>query len=92
MTAQVTIVSGEAKNVLLVPAAAIEDGPDQHAMIRVLEHDKVIVKPIEIGLKDSLNAQVLSGLNEGENIILGDSKSSPAGADSGHMMPPPPGP
>lgn len=93
MTAQVTIVSGEAKNVLLVPVAAVEeDGPDQRAMIRVLEHDRVVVKPIKLGLKDSLNAQVLSGLNEGENIILGDSNSSPARADSGRMMPPPPGP
>jgi macrolide-specific efflux system membrane fusion protein len=93
MTAQVTIVSGETKNVLLVPVAAIENDEHQHAYVRVLEHDRVIKKTIQLGLKDSLNAQVLNGLNDGDSIILGDSKSSEAGtSNSGRMMPPPPGP
>ena len=93
MTAQVTIVSGEAKNVLLVPVAAIENDAQQQAYVRVLEHDRVVNKTIQLGLQDSLNAQVLSGLNDGDSIILGDSKSSEAGtSNSGRMMPPPPGP
>ena len=53
----------------------------------------LLKKIIQLGLKDSLNAQVLNGLNDGDSIILGDSKSSDAGAsNSGGMMPPPPGP
>ena len=44
--------------------------------VRVLEHDRVVNKTIQLGLKDSLNAQVLSGLNDGDSIILGDSKAA----------------
>lgn len=92
MTAQVTIITGEAKDVLLVPVAAIENNERQQATVRVLEQDRVINKIIQIGLKDSLNVQVISGLNEGEQVILGDSQSSAATSSSGQMMPPPPGP
>ena len=92
MTAQVTIVTGEAKNVLLLPVTAIETD-HQHSVVRVLEQGKVVRKTILTGLKDSLNIQVISGLNEGEQIILGDSQSAAGTADNGgQMMPPPPGP
>ncbi|WP_321407653.1 efflux RND transporter periplasmic adaptor subunit [Tolumonas auensis] len=90
MTAQVTIVSGEAKNVLLVPIAAVENNAQQQSTVRVLEQGKVISKIIQTGLKDSLNIQIISGLKENEQVILGDSQSSTDNAgNSGQMMPPP---
>lgn len=90
MTAQVTIVSGEAKNVLLVPIAAVENNAQQQSTVRVLEQGKVISKIIQTGLKDSLNIQIISGLKEKEQVILGDSQSSTDNAgNSGQMMPPP---
>ncbi len=93
MTAQVTIVSGEAKNVLLVPIAAVDNNAQQQAVVRVLEQGKVISKTIQTGLKDSLNIQVISGLKENEQVILGDSQSNADNTgNSGQMMPSPPGP
>ncbi len=90
MTAQVTIVSGEAKNVLLVPIAAVENNAQQQSTVRVLEQGKVISKIIQTGLKDNLNIQVISGLKENEQVILGDSQSSTDNtSNSGQMMPPP---
>ena len=90
MTAQVTIVFGEAKNVLLVPIAAVENNAQQQSTVRVLEQGKVISKIIQTGLKDSLNIQIISGLKEKEQVILGDSQSSTDNAgNSGQMMPPP---
>ena len=90
MTAQVTIVFGEAKNVLLVPIAAVENNAQQQSTVRVLEQGKVISKIIQTGLKDSLNIQIISGLKENEQVILGDSQSSTDNAgNSGQMMPPP---
>jgi len=93
MTAQVTIVSGEAKNVLLVPIAAVDNNVQQQAVVRVLEQGKVISKTIQTGLKDSLNIQVISGLKENEQVILGDGQSNADNTgNSGQMMPFPPGP
>lgn len=90
MTAQVTIVFGEAKNVLLVPIAAVENNAQQQSTVRVLEQGKVISKIIQTGLKDSLNIQIISGLKEKEQVILGDSQSSTDNAgNSGQMMPQP---
>ncbi|NCB57405.1 MAG: efflux RND transporter periplasmic adaptor subunit [Gammaproteobacteria bacterium] len=90
MTAQVTIVSGEAKNVLLVPIAAVENNAQQQSTVRVLEQGKVISKTVQTGLKDNLNIQVISGLKENEQVILGDSQSSTDNtSNSGQMMPPP---
>jgi len=93
MTAQVTIVSGEAKNVLLVPIAAVDNNVQQQAVVRVLEQGKVISKTIQTGLKDSLNIQVISGLKENEQVILGDGQSNADNTgNSGQMVPFPPGP
>lgn len=56
----------------------------------MLEQGKVISKIIQTGLKDSLNIQIISGLKENEQVILGDSQSSTDNAgNSGQMMPPP---
>lgn len=93
MTAQVTMITGEAKHVLTIPLAAVEQNPRQQSTVRVLEQGHAKTRLVTLGLKDGLNVEVLHGLQEGEEIILGDSVSSgDATAKSEHMMPPPPGP
>lgn len=73
MTAQVSIVLAEAKNALLIPASALgEKGKDGAYTVRVAEADGTL-KPrqVKIGLNNNVNAQVLSGLKQGEKVVIG---------------------
>lgn len=84
MTAQVTVVLNEAKNVLSVPLSALgKRAQDGRYPVRVLRRnggiDTVIVG---IGLNDSVWVQVLDGLKEGDEVIIeeGAGKDTSAGA------------
>lgn len=69
MTTQNTITIASVEDVLVVPKVALRGQPDG-MYVDVLRPDgKVTPKKIEIGLSDNINAQVLSGLNEGEQVV-----------------------
>lgn len=73
MTAQVTIVQLEAKNVLCVPLSALGRAePNGHYPVRILGKDgeirSVMVTP---GINDRVWIQV-EGLNEGDEVIIED--------------------
>jgi macrolide-specific efflux system membrane fusion protein len=73
MTAEVSIVTGEATDVLTVPSAAL--GPrnaDGTYTIQVVEGaDRIVERQVEIGLNDKVTAEVRSGLQEGERVVIG---------------------
>jgi macrolide-specific efflux system membrane fusion protein len=74
MTAQVYIVINEGKNVLQIPAAALggKTAVDGTQTVRVLDSkDHVSIRTVKIGLNNRINAQVLSGLTNGEKVIIG---------------------
>ncbi|MGE4505459.1 MAG: efflux RND transporter periplasmic adaptor subunit [Desulfovibrionaceae bacterium] len=74
MTAEVTIVLDEAENVLTIPEAALGTTDDQgrHG-VRVLGADGAPeTRWVRTGISDSVNVQVLEGLDEGEQVILGE--------------------
>ena len=118
MTAQVYIVLNEAKNVMTVPAAAIQtsnrpqrpkdanppkaaeqarpeadrpkrleltaderalvdEGKASIAMVRVVQADG-IAKPqmVLVGLNNRVNAQILRGLNKGDQVVIADGSDS----------------
>lgn len=72
MTAQVFIVLAQAKNVLLVPAAAVGNAPEGSATkVQVLRPDGSIEqRPIKIGIKSEISAEVTDGLKEKEQVVL----------------------
>ncbi|BBO90213.1 macrolide transporter subunit MacA [Desulfosarcina ovata] len=74
MTAQVSIVLGEAKQALCIPLSVLGDsqGNGRYA-VRVLKAGHVETREIKTGLKDNIYIQVLEGLNEGEPVVVGDS-------------------
>ena len=77
MTAQVFVVLAQAKGVLLIPNAALGNAaqPSQ-ARVRVLKANGTVEhRPIKIGIKSELYSEVTQGLNENEQIILGEIKS-----------------
>ncbi|UYZ82695.1 efflux RND transporter periplasmic adaptor subunit [Entomomonas sp. E2T0] len=70
MTTQNTITIASAEDVLLVPKVALK-GQGDNTYVDVLEADGITVstKKVTIGLSDNINAQVLSGLQGGEQVI-----------------------
>jgi macrolide-specific efflux system membrane fusion protein len=83
MTAQVTVVLGEAKNVLSVPLSALgKRTQDGRYPIRVLRSNGAIDTAIVgIGINDSVRVHVLDGLQEGDEVIIeeGTGKDTSAG-------------
>lgn len=73
MTAQVFIVLEKAKGVLMVPAAAIGNASERSTVqVQVLKADGSLEKrSIKIGIKSEISAEVLAGLNENEQIVIG---------------------
>ena len=73
MTVQVFFSLGEAKNVPLVPLSALQ--PDKQAgadmyRAQVLTDDGPVTRSVKIGLTNRTSAQVVSGLQPGEQVIV----------------------
>jgi membrane fusion protein, macrolide-specific efflux system len=77
MTAQVTVVLKEAKNVLIVSLSALgKQAADGRYPLRILNKDgRVTTVLAGIGINDTVRAQVMDGLKEGDEIITEDSAS-----------------
>ncbi|WED28334.1 efflux RND transporter periplasmic adaptor subunit [Vibrio sp. DW001] len=95
MTAQVSIVLESATDVLLVPSQILieKPGPSPSYQVPVKKHDQVEYRDVEVGINNKIYAQILSGLNEGEEIVIGESSGSdeavsgiPMGGLSGRSM------
>ena len=85
MTAQVTIVLGKAENALIIPASILEKkNKDGSFTVEVQQDDgQIIEKSIQVGLNNRVEAEVLSGLNEGERVVTGRQDSSERSPNSG---------
>lgn len=60
------------------PSAASGNGPgtSKNAMILVLQSNQAVQKNVVLGLNDGQNYEVISGLDEGEQIIVGSASTS----------------
>jgi HlyD family secretion protein len=77
MNADVEVVAGQALNAVLVPVQALRElGNSQYAVFVVSASGELEMRPVEVGLKDYVNAEILSGLEPGEVISLGTAASS----------------
>lgn len=82
MTAQVYIVLGRAKDALTIPSAALgaRDAAGEYAL-RIKRGDgQIETRKVQIGLNDRVQAQVLSGLEEGEQVVTGEDAATAAAA------------
>lgn len=89
MTTQNTIEIASANNVLIVPTIAIKTR-DGKKYVRVLDANRQAVeREVQTGLKDSMNTEIKSGLNEGDQIIMSEmGATEKSKATSGNMGPP----
>ena len=75
MNAEVEIIAGEARNALLVPVQALREiVPGQSAVFVVGSNDELEFRPVQVGLRNFVSAEILSGLEEGEIISTGDAQ------------------
>ena len=74
MTASVTIILDEARDVLTLPSSLVtRRGPDGGTMVMVYDPASEETRParVEVGLNNNINAEIVSGLNEGDLVING---------------------
>ncbi len=83
MNGDVEVVAGEALNAILVPVEALREiGTDQYAVFVVQANGEMEMRPVGVGLKDYVNAEIVSGLEEGEVISLGTQSNSASSTES----------
>lgn len=71
MTADVTILAAEKENVLLVPDSAIDrSGGKTTVQVLIAEGAELEERPVEVGLTNWQQTEILSGLQEGETVVL----------------------
>ncbi|MFC4253907.1 efflux RND transporter periplasmic adaptor subunit [Croceibacterium xixiisoli] len=93
MTAQVTIVLARKTNVLQIPSAALgAKGKNGRYTVQVSVPGKPPEsREVQIGLNNNIQAEVLSGLKQGEKVVLAEaSATDAASANGGRRMGPPP--
>jgi HlyD family secretion protein len=77
MNVEVEIVAGEATNALLVPVQALREiSEGQYAVFVVGADGELQLRPVEVGLKDYVNAEIVSGLERGEVVSTGETTST----------------
>ncbi|MGY8635221.1 efflux RND transporter periplasmic adaptor subunit [Bradyrhizobium sp. 14AA] len=84
MTAEVHIVTGEARRVKVIPALAVMRKSDGRSTVRTLAASgDVREREVRTGLNDRTTVEIKSGLDEGERVVTGEANEQTAS----HGMP-----
>jgi macrolide-specific efflux system membrane fusion protein len=89
MTASVTIVLDEAHDVLTLPSSLVaQRGPDGGAMVMVYDPTTEETRParVEVGLNNNISAEIVSGLDEGDQVVNGTGARLTTGPGAGGRM------
>jgi HlyD family secretion protein len=71
MNASVDVISGKARNAILVPIEALRTiGTDEYAVF-VMENGTPRLRVVTVGLQDVTSAEILTGLKSGEVVTTG---------------------
>jgi HlyD family secretion protein len=89
MNAEVDVISAEARDVLIVPLQALRElGDDKYAVFVVGSDGELEMRPVEVGLKDLVNAEIISGLKVGEVVSTGIEQSTGTGTSTNEQQMP----
>jgi macrolide-specific efflux system membrane fusion protein len=88
MTAQVFFEIDAARDTLIVPANAVSGGRrGGGSVVRVLVDGRPQPRPVEVGLRDRDKAQILSGVQEGDQVVVPDALAANEGPGGGRGRP-----
>jgi len=79
MTARVSVNVGESKNTLVIPLSAVKESKGQQ-YVQVMVNGQAQSKPVKLGLSSDDKVEILSGLAEGEQVMLPLAKQPAAGS------------
>jgi RND family efflux transporter MFP subunit len=72
LNASVDVIGGRAENALLVPVEALRElSPGEYAVFVMSEAGELEARMVEVGLMDYANAEILSGLELGDEVSTG---------------------
>jgi len=71
MNASVAIIGGQTTNAVIIPQTALHQyAPNQYAVF-VMRNGKLNVTYVQVGLQDAVNAEIKSGLQQGDVVSTG---------------------
>jgi RND family efflux transporter MFP subunit len=70
MTANLQIIVGQREDALLVPLLAVQQGDTGEVVLVQDAGGAAVQAPVELGLNDGTYAEVLRGLNEGDQVVV----------------------
>ncbi|MET0312070.1 MAG: efflux RND transporter periplasmic adaptor subunit [Burkholderiaceae bacterium] len=78
MTAQVNIVLASARQVVVIPAAALgERDREGNVTVRVIGEDgKPVPRKVKVGINNNVNAQITEGLAAGEKVVISEAPAA----------------
>jgi len=74
-TASVDVIGGRAESAVLVPIEALHQISEGKYALFVMKNGKLRLRVVEIGLQDLTKAEILSGLNAGDIVTTGLTKT-----------------
>ena len=70
MSASADIVAEKHENVLIVPSRAISKNDQGQTIVKVMAGNQAQERVVVVGLDDGLRAEIVSGLNQGETVVV----------------------
>ncbi|MCX6782573.1 MAG: efflux RND transporter periplasmic adaptor subunit [Candidatus Levybacteria bacterium] len=79
MGVNASIITDVKNNVILVPSGAIQTSNGQ-STVRVMRNGQETSVPVEIGKSSDTQTEIVSGINEGDTVITGQTSTTGAGS------------
>lgn len=87
MSATANIILDSKDDVLLVPSAAVQTVNGQ-SIVRVLRNGKISQQAVETGLTSDSQTEIVSGVSEGDEVVIGSAASATGGTTGGSLFSP----
>lgn len=84
--ADATLTLEKKQNVLSVPLQAVDRNGDTSTVDVVTPDDKIEIRNVVLGIQTANQAEVLSGLQEGDQVVVSDRSSLKAGEMVNHRL------
>ncbi|MCC3144431.1 efflux RND transporter periplasmic adaptor subunit [Halanaerobium sp. Z-7514] len=81
MFADVRLLKGEAGDAVVVPIESIMDLTEETPYLYVVEEGRAVRREVEVGLQTDTQAEIISGLEAGESVIIRGQQRLEAGVE-----------